>query len=375
MPQDGNAPVILAHLSDLHLGFSAYPRHERGRNAREADVAAAFDRAIDEVARISPGLVLIAGDVFDRPDPASAALVAFARGIERLRAALPAAPVLIVAGPRDTPRSLDDPGVLAALDTVPGVEAAASIPRTVRVTDSLSVHLFPHRAAFLEPRVLPTPDPAVRWNVLLAHARAGRGADARLGEAAETRVDPRRWDYVALGGEHVQRVALPHVRWPGSLERVGWRPWEEALEEKGFLTYDLESRRASFHPVVGRAVVSLAPIRVRAGDPARLKRRVREVTDEVPGGVEGKILHLRLQGAAPQDLAAVTEDVLPSLRNRALHVSAVLEDAGARFWRAPAQDLRPRLAALLVEEGIDEGDAPDRAAALLGERSTTEAHP
>ena len=146
--------MILAHLADLHLGFSAYPRHERGRNVREADVAVAFMRAVDELVGLRPDVVLVAGDVFDRPDPPSAALVTFARGLELLRAALPETPVLVVAGPRDTPRRVDDPGVLAALDTVPGVEAAATAARSVRVNDSLTVHLLPHRAALVEPPAL-----------------------------------------------------------------------------------------------------------------------------------------------------------------------------------------------------------------------------
>jgi DNA repair exonuclease SbcCD nuclease subunit len=358
--------VKLAHLSDLHLGFSAYPRHERGRNVREADVATAFLRAVEELERVRPDVVLVAGDVFDRPDPPSVALVTFARGIETLRAALPSAPILIAAGPRDTPCRGDDPGVLGALDTVPGVEAATAEPRTVRVRDELAVHLFPHRAALGEPRALPVADPTVRWNVLVAHARAPR-ADSVGGRPATT-VDPKRWDYVALGGEHVQRAPHPHVRWAGSLERIGWRPWEEALEEKGFVTYDLAERRAEFHAVPVRGVVSLAPIRVAAGDPDRVRRRVREVTDEVPGGVEGKIVLVRVQGAGPSDLTGVTEDVLPALRNRALHLSAVLDDSpAARAQRPPAPQLDPRLAALLEEEGVPRAAARARAADLFGE--------
>ena len=361
--------MIIAHLSDLHLGFSAYPRHERGRNVREADVAGAFMRATDALVGLRPDVVLIAGDVFDRPDPPSGALVTFARGVEILRSALPECPVLVAAGPRDTPRG-DDPGVLAALDTVPGVEAAAIAPRSVRVTDDLTVHLLPHRAALDEPRTLPALDPKARWNVLVMHARAAgtTASDARSTSSAVASVDPSRWDYVALGGEHVHRAPLPHVRWAGSLERVGWRPWEEALEEKGFLTYDLRERRATFHPMPVRAVVSLAPIRVAPGDPDRVRRRVREVTDEVPGGIEGKIVLVRVQGAAPSDLAGITEDLLPALRNRALHLSAVLEDpTGSRVPRNPAQDLHPRLTELLAEEGIVPEAAASRAAALLGE--------
>jgi hypothetical protein len=166
----------------------------------------------------------------------------------------------------------------------------------------------------------------------------------------------------------VHRTLLSHVRWAGSLERVGWRPWDEALEEKGFLSYDLEARIARFHPVSVRAVVSLAPIRVPAGQPERLRRRVREVTDEVPGGIDGKIVRVRVHGAEPADLSGLAEQLLPGLRERALHLSVALDDAaGGRTATPPGDPLHPRLAKLLMEEGVAPEEAPARAGALLGE--------
>ena len=57
-----------------------------------------------------PDVVIVAGDVFDRPDPPAGALVVLSRGLELLRASLPDTPVLMVAGPRDTPRRPGDPG-------------------------------------------------------------------------------------------------------------------------------------------------------------------------------------------------------------------------------------------------------------------------
>ncbi|MSR35717.1 MAG: hypothetical protein EXR95_03590 [Gemmatimonadetes bacterium] len=359
----GADAVVVAHLADLHLGFSAYDRSEAGRNVRELDVEGAFLRAVEELARIRPDAVILAGDVFDRPDPPASALVALARGVELLRERLPDAPVLICAGPRDTSRHRRDPGVLAALDTLPGVEAAADAPRSVRIGD-LHVLLMPHRSTLDDEAPAARPDPAARWNLLVTHARADAPAAGSAGPA----IDAAAWDYVALGGEHVQRAPLPHVRWAGSLERIGWRPWEEALEEKGFLTWDLEARRATFHPLTVRAVVSLAPIRVQPGDPARLRRRVRQLTDEVPGGIDGKIVLVRIQGARPEDLSGLTEDLLPALRARALHLSIVLVDQQRHAApRAAAEDLKARLAALMQADGAGGDDAHARAAALLGE--------
>ena len=121
--------MILAHLSDLHLGFRAYGRIDRGVDIRERDVSVAFERALQGIIRINPDIVVVSGDVFDRPDPPASAVVVLARGLERLRSSLPETPVFMVAGPRDTPRQLGNPGALAVLDSFPNVEAASDLTR------------------------------------------------------------------------------------------------------------------------------------------------------------------------------------------------------------------------------------------------------
>ncbi len=123
--------MLLVHFSDLHLGHRAYERAERGKNVRERDVTLAFQRAVQEVISLKPDLILLVGDIFDRPDPPPGALVALAQGLESIRSAIPATQVFMVAGARDTPRPMTDPGALAALDPFPNVEAVTGRARSV----------------------------------------------------------------------------------------------------------------------------------------------------------------------------------------------------------------------------------------------------
>lgn len=355
----GRRPVIVAHLSDLHLGFRAYGRIERGSDVRERDVAAAFERAGHEIVRIAPQVVVIAGDVFDRPDPPAGAVVALARGLEALRASLPETPVLMVAGTRDTPRREGDPGVLALFDTFPNVEAATGLTRSILFERlSLQACLVPHRAVTRHPAVPPEPDPRMRWNLLVLHAEARSASEDGI------HVDPGEWSYVALGGRHRRHQIAPRVRYSGSLERAALDPWDEAADEKGFLVVDLESGRVAFHAIAGRPVVALAPVKVRSGDPARLRRRVGEVTAEVPGGIDGKIVRLRLEGAEPADLVGLQGQPLRELRARALHLAV---EAGkelripAEAWLpvdAPAQ-LRSAVRAELEKDGLLDSKAAE----------------
>lgn len=355
--------MIVAHLSDLHLGFRAYGRVERGADVRERDVAAAFERASLEIVRLRPDVVVIAGDVFDRPDPPASAVVALARGLEVFRASLPEVPVLMVAGPRDTPRREGDPGAFAVFDTFPNVEAATGLPRSILI-ERLGLHaaLIPYRAVTRHPPALPEPDPRMQWNLLVVHAQESGRDDRGI------HVDSGEWNYVALGGEHRRRKVTSRARYSGSLERVALDPWAEAADEKGFLTVDLRTGHVAFHPIPGRPVVALAPVKVGRGEPDRLRRRVREVTAEVPGGIAGKIVRLRLEGAAPADLLALQGEPLKELRAQALHLAV---QAGKEL-KVPAEAWLPVEAPRLLREAAAaelerEGRLDEAAAELLAE--------
>jgi hypothetical protein len=313
--------LLLAHLSDLHLGHRAYDRSEGGRNVRERDVAAAFQRAVQEIIRLKPDLIFLLGDIFDRPDPPPGALVELTRGLESFRSAIPSTPVFMVAGARDTPRPVTDPGALAALDPFPHVEAVTGTARSIFLRNLEShLYLVPHGAVVRRPYPQLRTHPEARWNLLLAYAGVGTGPGPGV------HLDPTSWDYVALGYLHQHQQVAPKTYYSGSLERVGPEPWREAAQEKGFLTFDLESGTSRFHPIPGRPVVALAPIRIPHGGAARLPEKVREVLGEVPGGIDGKIVRLRIEGLSPEEVKREDQGLFSPLRNRALHLAVEVDD-------------------------------------------------
>jgi hypothetical protein len=81
---------------------------------------------------------------------------------------------------------------------------------------------------------------------------------------------------------------------------------------------------------------------------------VQEVLDEVPGGIEEKVVRIRIQGLPPGRLELL-DGVLPEYRRRALHLEVQLDDEPDGHL---SQEIKPstRLATRLVERLADDGD-------------------
>ena len=161
------------------------------------------------------------------------------------------------------------------------------------------------------------PDPTADWNVVVAYGRA----EPDNGDGLS--IDSARWDYIAFGAEHAHRRLAANAYYSGSLERVSTDPWKGAGQQKGFVTFDTRSRRADFHPVGGRPVVELAAIRARK-DPADVNDRIRDLVEGVPGGLDGKLVRLRIEGLEPREQWALDTDLLTGLRARAGYLEVIV---------------------------------------------------
>ena len=73
----------IAIISDLHLGFRQY-----GSMEREEDFYRQFFNVCKEIKEHSPEIVIIAGDLFDKPNPTPAAINAYREGIGNLSSIL-----------------------------------------------------------------------------------------------------------------------------------------------------------------------------------------------------------------------------------------------------------------------------------------------
>lgn len=333
--------MLIAHLADAHLGFRQYHRQTpAGINQREADVAAAFRAAVDGVIAARPDAVLVAGDLFHAVRPTNTAIVFAFRQVQRLREALPEAPVVLIAGNHDTPRSSETGSILALLEDL-GVDVAAAEARRFEYPAlDLSVLAVPHAALFEGERPALEPAGPARRQVLMLHGEVEglfptdrtvvEYGGALLGRSELSRGG---WSYVALGHYHVQAEVAPRVWYSGALEYVSPNPWGELREEaalglagKGWLLVDPDGGTVTRCPVApARAVLDLPPVDAAGLDAGALQERLAGRVAAVAGGIADRVVRLVVRNVPRAVARGLDHQVVRGWKAEALHFQLDLQ--------------------------------------------------
>jgi predicted phosphodiesterase len=380
--------VKLAHLADVHLGFRQYHRlTSQGINQREADVAGAFRRTVDDLIETAPDVVVIAGDLFNSVRPSNAAILHSFGQFRRLRTALPTAPIVIIAGNHDTPRSVETGTILRLFEAVGGVHVVAEQSRDLVFEElDLSVTCVPHGAWMAEPRPTLTPPAGGRFRVAVTHGEVAGvlRRDASVLEFGGALMEPDelhadQWDYVALGHYHVAHQVRENAWYCGALEYVSTNPWGELRDEaqegrrgdKGWLLVDLaDGARVEFRRVpLARRIIDLEPIHAAGLSAADIDAAIIERVEGIDGGIDDQVVR-QLVHDVPRPLARDLDHArIRELKAQALHYHLDLRrpqlerevGVGAPGQRQTLSDL---LADYLGHRPLDAEVARDRLVAL-----------
>ena len=323
----------LVHLSDLHLGFRQYQRlTPAGINQREADVAGTFRRAVEATVALAPDLVLIGGDVFHTVRPTNTAIMHAFKQFARLRALLPRAEIVMVAGNHDTPRTAET-GCILRLFADLGLHVVDNAPQRLSFPAlGLSVLAVPDVPGM--PQLALDPDPAAERNVLLLHGevegmlpRWAAMADRAPVEITAEQLGAHRWDYVALGHYHVYRKVADNAYYSGSIDYTSANSWGELVEErasglagKGLIEHDLAAGTHRFHPLpTSRPLVDLPPLAGRGMTAADLDRAIRERVESIEGGIDDKIVRLVARDVPRHVARELDYRAIREFKRRALH--------------------------------------------------------
>ena len=328
--------VKIAHLADLHLGFRQYHRQtSAGINQREADVANAFRTAVDAVVAARPDAVIIAGDLFHAVRPTNFSIVFAFRQLQRLREALPDAPLIVIAGNHDTPRSSETGSILRLYEEL-GIYLAADKPRRISFPAlDLSVLAVPHAAMYAPDKPVLHPDGPEKYQVLVLHGEIeglypyDRSSVEYGGAVIDPEVLKREdWSYVALGHYHVQHEVGPRIWYSGALDYVSPNPWGEIADEtrlfvkgKGWLLADLESGTVRRMPVaLARPVHDLDWLDATDLSPAEVDRAIGVALAAVSGGIADGIVRLVVANIPRHIVRELDHAAIRAAKVAALHL-------------------------------------------------------
>lgn len=326
----------LAHLADLHLGYRAYGKTtEKGVNQREADVATAFKEAVSRCIALAPDLVVVAGDVFHSFRPSNANINLAFREFARLRREHPA-PLVIVAGNHDLPRSYEAGSILRLFENIEGCQVVdARIEQLPFPHLDCAVTCIPSNALAGYSADAIRPDPEFRHNVLALHGTI-EGVIRHAHD--ETQLSPSEllrepWDYIACGHFHTHHLLAPHAGYSGSIERASSNVWGEAKDEKGFVLYDLLNRTLDFVPIPGRRVIDLPAIDAEGLSASDLDGAIARNLRQALAVTEGEGLDAALEGLVVRQV----------VRNAPRAVQRQLDHRRIRQLRAAALHYELRL--------------------------------
>ena len=383
----------LVHLSDLHLGYRQYQRLTPGGvNQREADVAATFRTAIDEVIALRPDVIVVAGDVFHSVRPTNQAILHAFIQFGRLVQALPGAIVVLVAGNHDTPRSAETGGILQLFAQL-GLNVVDREPRRFAFPDrGLSILAVPDVPNMVRPSL--TPDSEARINLLVLHGEVQGmlpanviATDRAPVEISHEELGASRWDYVALGHYHVYREIAPNAFYSGSIDYTSANTWGELYEQriagiagKGFIERDLVTGEHRFHALPpARPLIDLPPVTARGMSAAELDERIRAAVEGCQGGIDEKIVRLTVRDVPRHIARELDHRAIRDYKRRALSFqldlrrpeALRLHGTGAPGRRPSLNEIvREKLLARTIDPDVDRAALVERAMAYLDEAQT-----
>lgn len=341
----------LAHLADLHLGFRQFERQTaRGGNQREADVAEAFRRAVDDVLEHRPDLIVVAGDVFHSVRPTNPAILFLFQQLQRLRGELPDAPIVMLAGDHDTPRSAET-GTILKLYEVLGVEIVVDKPRRLTFPKlDTAVLAVPSQSLRAEDRPALRAERAASRNILLLHGEvegatgpAWRALNPGPSLVTRAEIGFAQWDYVALGNYHVAQEIEANGWYAGSLDYVTNNPWGELQDEKKLRTKGkgwvlVDNGRVSFRPIeaprrfIDLPLLDAAGLTAQELD-ARIAQRVHDAK-----GIDDQVVRLVVTNVARAVATDLDHPAIRAYKARALNFHLDLRRPESRRERVAVGD-------------------------------------
>jgi exonuclease SbcD len=320
----------LVHISDTHLGFSAYNRIDSasGVNQRELDFYSAFTQGVYRIIELKPDLVVHSGDLFDTVRPQNRAIDVALRQLIRLSDA--GIDVVLISGNHSTPRLSETGNIFRIFEHLRNVHPVHSPGVETIISGDTTVHAIPHSAnppmsaALSNIRM----SSETKHNVLVLHAGIDGSSMFRMDEFNEQIVTPKMipgdMDYVALGHYHRFSEVRKKMYYSGSTERSGFG---EVGQRKGFVEVDLDRGQVEFHELKTREMIDLPSVDGKGLTATDIMANVRERAEA--DDLNGKIARLAINEVGADALRSLDLATMRRYGSDALHFELKIERADA----------------------------------------------
>jgi len=320
--------VRIIHISDTHLGYTAYNALDKdlGIKQREVDTRKAFEQAIDKIMEIHPDIVLHCGDLFDNVRPSNRTLTFALEQLLRLKSAN--IPVVIIAGNHSMPRTRDVGSIFRIFELFPnlypifkGKHETLAFKNPISGQMDLMIHAIPHcltKDDFEENLKKLKPDPEVKYNILMLHSAAKGIKEFSMGEFNEQVIETSylkpEFNYIAMGHYHKYTQLSENTYYSGSTERFSFN---DIGQEKGFLEIDLKTNDITFHPLKIREMIEIPSIDAFGKDAEFLMEKIEEAIGK--NEIDEKIVRLTINGLSNSTYNTLNFKQIKKLTSPALH--------------------------------------------------------
>lgn len=280
----------ILHISDTHIGFSAYRKTTPdGINQRELDTYDAFKQFVDYALEIKPDLIIHAGDFFDSVRPNNRAITLAINQL--IRISKEKIPFVVIAGNHEHPKLKETGHIFSVIDHIehfyPVYRAKyEKIPLLIN-NKEVSIHAIPHcelkKQFEAELKKLKSEENA-EYNILVCHGAVKGIREFTMNEFNEltipVKILSKDFDYIALGHYHKYSRLANNAFYSGSTERF---TFYDALDKKGFINIELQKKqlKTNFIELKTRPMVDTKPIKCTHLNLEEVMKKIKQTIREI----------------------------------------------------------------------------------------------
>jgi DNA repair protein SbcD/Mre11 len=317
----------IAHISDTHLGFSAYRKvdEDSGLNQREVDLYDAFQRCVDRMIDEKVELVLHSGDLFDTVRPSNRAISFAMEQFVRLTDS--GAKVIVIAGNHSTPKMRETGSVFRIFEHLKGVRPVYQAKYERIEIGDVVVHAVPHSEKDIMMSELDKVSPGKKMiNILMVHTGVA-GVEVKGGVEHNEQVIPDSYlrkdlEYIALGHYHDCREVRPNAYYSGSTERLSFA---EADHRKGYISIDTDTMKVRMLDMPTRPMFDLPFIDGKGKVPSELMSEIGSRLEQ--HDLDGAVVRLNVRNVTSALYRSLDFNKIRQIASKAVHFEPRFEMA------------------------------------------------